>query len=156
MPYRQIIFAFLALAVLSSCDENRIFEKHSSAFPQFRWQQGQELSFSPAIDDTTATYRITLALRHVNGFQFAELKANMVVTSPSGNEQTMDYTIPVMDGKGGYLSECALDLCDLEHVIAANWQFAESGTYTFRVDHDMPVETLPNVMEVGLIIDKQK
>lgn len=156
MSYKQIIFLVLALAVLSSCDENRIFEKHSSAFPQFRWEQGQELNFSPSIEDTAATYSITLALRHVNGFQFAELKANVLIISPSGNEQAMNYTIPVMDGKGGYLSECALDLCDLEHVIAANWQFAESGTYTFRVDHDMPVETLPNVMELGLIIDKNE
>lgn len=156
MPLRTVVLSFLAIVALCSCDENRIFEKHSSAFPQFRWQQGQELSFSPSIEDTAATYSITLAMRHVNGFQFAELKANMVVTSPSGNEQAMSYTIPVMDGKGGYHSECALDLCDLEHVVESNWQFAESGTYTFRIDHDMPVATLPNVMEVGLIIDKHK
>jgi hypothetical protein len=99
-------------------------------------------------------YDIIINFRHVNGFQFGDMRLMVVRTSPSGEETSREFDFPVIDTKGDYLSNCALDICDLETDFETGAKFEEIGKYTYKVSHLMPPDLLPNVMEVGLSVRK--
>lgn len=146
-------FLFFLLPLFIACDDGHMYHESSEAFPQFRWPQDQELTFTPEITTAGQSYRVVLQFRHVHGFQFAELPIKATITSPSGVASTHAYTITLMDGRGDYLASCALDICDLEAVLEPEMAFPETGVYTISLVQDTPADPLPNVMEVGLTID---
>ncbi|MBN2664819.1 MAG: hypothetical protein JXR68_14310 [Bacteroidales bacterium] len=145
---------FILLFFVTSCNENRVFEKHRKNFTDYRWQSSNICEFSPVIEDTTLDYQIYFAFRHIYGFQFKSISINIEMTTPSGKITSKDYVIDVFGTGNEYLSECAGDYCDLETLIEDNYKFEETGTYTFKIKHLMENDPIPNVMEVGLIIDK--
>ena len=121
---------------------------------QLHWKKGKKVSFNPEIIDNSETYNISFAFRHVYGFQLKSIKIRVQQTTPSGNTQSKDYEIPIFTEDDTYLSTCAGDICDLETLIEKDFKFEETGTYTYEIEHLVPIEELPNVMEIGMIIDK--
>ena len=148
-----MLFALFLLSCLG-CNENQIYKEYNKDFSTLQWEKSKKIDFIPEIPDTVHTYKITLALRHVHGFQFRDMAVKLSSISPSGKSNSKDYTFPVMKGETEYLSQCAGDICDLETVIETNAHFNEAGKYTYTVEHLMPVDLLPNVMEFGLLIEK--
>lgn len=130
-----------------------MFKDSTEAFPQFRWTKEQEIVFRPNIADATQSYMMSFHFRHVHGFQPIELPIELVIKAPSGASSTRSYTIPLRDERGDYLASCALDICDLETVVESSMEFPEPGEYAIHITHGLPVDPLPNVMEVGITIE---
>jgi hypothetical protein len=63
--------------------------------------------------------------------------------------------IPFFDSKKNRLSDCSGDYCDLETLIEEGFKFKETGKYQFKILYDMEAKVIPNIMQVGLIIDKK-
>lgn len=151
----KLLSALLAvLFLVTSCNQNRVFEKHRKNFTDYRWESTNVCEYTPVIEDADAKYDITFALRHIYGFQHKSLNINIEMTSPSGETKSNDYNIQVVGDKREYLSDCAGDYCDLETLIEEDFKFEETGTYTFKITHLMEDDPVQAVMEVGLIIDK--
>lgn len=151
----SIFTLIILIAVFTmSCNENRIYEKHRGGFGNYRWEKEKSVIFEPEISDVEQQYNIYFALRHVYGFQLKSIKINVETTSPSNKFIKKQYEVQVFKNNSEYLSECAGDYCDLESLIEKDFKFDEAGTYKFVITYDMPTKYLPNVMEVGLIIDK--
>ncbi|MBN2776901.1 MAG: hypothetical protein JXR36_04635 [Bacteroidales bacterium] len=145
---------FLTFAILlSSCNPNRIYEKHRKNFTDYKWNKTNVLEFSPVIDDIDAEYQIHIAFRHIYGFQNDAIDLNVEVTTPSGDVSNNIYTINVRSGNE-YFGECAGDYCDLEQIIQNNYKFPETGTYKYKITQVTNDDPLQWVMEVGLIVDK--
>ena len=151
----KIILSILILTTFAlSCNKNRIFEEHNTNFPKFRWDKSNIVEFSPEITDNNCDYKIFIAVRHIAGFQLKDINVKLDIISPSGEVTTKDYTLPLYNKNNEALSDCAGDYCDLESMIEKNFKFKETGKYKFRLSHQMSINPIPNVMEVGLIIDK--
>lgn len=148
-----LIFAIAIFAI--SCNENRIFEEHKSEFSNYRWEKSNKIEFHPQITDNEQNYQIYAAIRHVYGFQLKSVKINLEITSPSGKKSNKKYDLQVFKNANEYISDCAGDYCDLEVLIEDNFKFKETGKYTYSVSHEMKVNPIPNVMQVGLIVDKK-
>lgn len=150
---RSLIFLCF-ISTIIACNENLIFKEFNKDFPQFRWEKTKQIEFSPEITDISNNYSVSLELRHVFGFQFKDMKVQVETISPSGKSSIKPYEFAVMDQNNEYLSECSVDICDLKTTIEENMKFEEAGTYKYIIEHNMPVHILPNVMEMGLIIEK--
>jgi len=149
------IMAIIFVAILfTACNKNKIYEKHKTNFPQFRWEKSNVVEFNPEIIDTTSNYKITVALRHVFGFNLKSIKIDLEIISPSGKNITNEYIVSFYDDEGDLLSLCAGDICDMEQLIEDDFSFNETGTYEINIYHLMNINPLPNIMEVGLIIEK--
>ena len=155
MKLLKLTIVLMLLAAITGCNENRIYSKHDTSFPKFRWEKSNKIEFTPEITDANPDYQIYVALRHVHGFQFPSLTVNVEYISPSGKSEKKDYSIKVVGADGEYLSDCAVDLCDLETLVEDKFKFKETGKYKIIVEHSMKQDPLPNVMEVGLIVDKK-
>lgn len=149
----QTTFSLLLLLSLISCNPNRIFEEHSSSFPNYRWYEDKPIEFTVNVTDTISKHQVSVALRHVYGYSFPTMKIYMDVTTPSGKSRTKGYDLQVT-GEDDYLSDCSGDICDLEVLIEEQVRFMEQGDWRFVIFCDMNQPYVPNVMEFGLIIDK--
>lgn len=154
MKTKLITTLSIMLILFTACNENRIFEQHKGGFGSYRWKKSKSVNFKPAISNTDDKHIIYIALRHVYGFQFKSLKVKMEIISPSGKKLSKSYDLQVFKNNSEYFSECAVDYCDLEVPVEKNYQFSEIGNYQFIISHEMDVDPIPNVMEIGLIIDK--
>jgi gliding motility-associated lipoprotein GldH len=137
---------------LTSC--NRVYREYDKeSFPSYLWQRGQEIKFNPAIKDVSKTYELVLGLRHVYGLKMRTLAINVQQIFPSGKVSNKEYQLTLIDERGEYISSCGGDLCDIEVSVERDIKFDEAGEYTFIVTHNMPLDRIPGIMEVGLIIN---
>jgi len=148
------IIIFIALAMLS-CNKKRVFTENKDIASNFRWEKNHSIEFTPQISDVSAVYKIYFVLRHVYGFKLQKFNIKIILTPPSGKAVKKIFTIPVFDQNNKSLSDCSGDYCDLETLIEENFKFFETGKHQFKITYDMDIDFLPNIMQVGLIIDKK-
>ncbi|MBL6963930.1 MAG: hypothetical protein ISR55_08905, partial [Bacteroidetes bacterium] len=141
----QALLSIITVVVLFACNSDRIYESHDKNFKDYRWFNTKILTFTPEISDTIGEYKIYLALRHVYGFQLENIRVKVTCTSPSAKMEVKDYKMQFMGPDKNYLGACAGDICDLEELIEDHKEFHEAGTYTYTVEHLMPLDYIPNV-----------
>lgn len=156
MRYSFIIPFLFLFAACTSYE----YEEHHSDFSNKVWKEGKELSFSPTIEDTSSSYKLFLDFRHVYGYPFETLEVKIRMVAPSGEEQTLEPSIKVLEKKEGedpsYLSDCSGDICDLTVELENGLRFAEKGEHKFYVTQAMGREKLPNVMGLGIMLQKEQ
>jgi|SRR5690349_23810353 len=150
---KKNIFSYLTIAIFAiSC--NHVYKEYDKkSFPTYVWKWGQEIHFNPTVQDISKTYKLTLGIRHVYGFQLSSIKVGVKSTSPSGKEVEKKYDLIIRDPAGNYLARCGGDLCDLEIVLEDNLKFEEPGQYKYSIVHKVQVDQIAGVMEIGLILD---
>ncbi|MCF8371752.1 MAG: gliding motility lipoprotein GldH [Bacteroidales bacterium] len=139
---------------LMACDQGKVYEKHSPDFGNYEWEKKESVEFKTNIDDISLSYDIYVAVRHIYGFPYKEIELILSTVSPSGEIASVPILVNVIDENNKYLSECAGDYCDLEILAIDDFRFKEKGTQTFRISHTNPIDPLPGVMDVGLVIRK--
>jgi len=75
-------------------------------------------------------------------------------TSPSGKEIVKEYELKVRESNGDYIGEAGYDIWDSEHLVEPNKKYKETGTYTYVIEQNTPVDPLNFAMEIGVILDK--
>ena len=70
--------------------------------PASGWLHTLPLTFKPEYDDSAATYRITLAVRHDNSYRYRNLSmvVDMIAADSTVNRQTVD--MPLADEYGNW------------------------------------------------------
>ncbi len=150
----KYLFVIIAIISFASCNENIAYDDSSTDFPNYRWEKGKKLEFNPEITELDVKYNIYVDFRHVYGFQPRKMKINIETTNPSGETSNNKETLKIKGLNGEYKSECAGDYCDLRVPIKKNCKFKEAGKYKFVIEQLTKGEYLPNVMRVGLVVEK--
>lgn len=154
MKIKSTVVSITFLLFTLSC--NHVYKEYDKdSFPTYSWQHGQEILFTPTIEDISKSYELALGVRHLYGFPLDKITLTIKTVSPSGKESTRDYELAVKDSENNYISKCAGDICDLETIVDANIKYEEPGTYKYLITHSVPADKIPGVMELGLIIDEQ-
>jgi hypothetical protein len=78
------------------------------------------------------------------------------IISPSGEVIQKEYTLKIKDDEGNYIGEAGMDLWDSNHLADPQLNLHEIGEYTIKLTHNMAMNPLPYVMELGVIIDKNE
>jgi len=155
MTTEKITLALSTVLLLTvSCHVYKDYDKE--AFPTYAWRAGQAVQFTPNIEDISKTYKLTLGIRHLYGFQFSSFAVNVRIVSPSGKESTKTYQLAIKDKENNYISNCAGDMCDLEVIVDDNIKYEEAGQYQYFITHNEDADKVVGVMEFGLIIDSKE
>lgn len=154
MKKNPFVIGLLSLLLLAtSCHFYREYDKES--FSTYSWSDGQEVTFTPTIEDNTKVYQVMLGLRHHYGLQTKRFGVAIKIVSPSGKESSKDYDLKIKDENNNPVGSCAGDMCDLETVVFDDLKFEESGEYKISISHNEKGYRIPGIMEVGLIIDEK-
>lgn len=84
------------------------------------------------------------------------MRVKIELTSPSNEKMSQSYVFKVVNERNEYLGDCAGDFCDLVVPIDTNFIFREKGEYNFQITQDMQVEQIPNLLQIGLRIDRNE
>lgn len=147
------ISLLLLLSVLLSPGCNRIFEEHIKDFPNYGWNKERVLEYSFEIDDTSKSYSLILAFRHIFGFTFQSFPVHVELKSGKDILHSQTHELQVFDENNELLSDCAVDYCDLEQTILSDLQFPNQGVYKVSVQQVSQYSDLPYTMEVGVAVE---
>ena len=152
----RIVFSLLLCAGLwlSSCNSLDVFEKNST-IPKKQWSKKLQPTFDFNIEDTAASYNLFVVLRHSDAYRYNNIWLNLGTQSPgdSMRYQRVDLTLG-SDVKGWY----GTGMDDIWEVRASVTNgpvvFKKRGIYRFSVAHIMRENPLPNIMSVGIRVEK--
>jgi len=145
---KRIITVLLLAGALLACESPSLYSEYAE-LPGNTWSKSNRLKFHVQLG-AAGTHDLILGLQHVYGYPFDKLIIKLYATSPTGEERVRDYEVPVRT-EDQYFSDCSGDYCDMEYVMETGIEM-EGGSWHFEIEHQMPTDPLPLVMEVGLIV----
>jgi gliding motility-associated lipoprotein GldH len=152
---KQSIFVYLSIVLITMSCTHVYKEYDKESFSTYSWDDGQEISFNPTIEDISKTYQLSLGVRHHFALNLATFNVKIKIISPSGKESSSDYKLAIKDSSNKNIGSCAGDICDLETIVIDNLKFDETGEYTFLISHNEGGYRIPGILELGLIIDEK-
>jgi len=146
----------IATSLIACQSEDRIYIEHQELSPELEWLKKDVRTFKVPVSDNSQAYNLSLSFRYTSGYQYQTANVKVTETSPSGKESVKEYELKVREANGDYIGEPGFDIWDSEHLVEANKKYEETGTYTYVLEQNTPVDPLNFAMEIGVILDKAK
>ncbi len=146
----------IATSLLACQPEDRVFVEHQELSPEVEWLKKDVRTFKVPVANNSQAYNMSLSFRYTNGYQYQTANVKVTETSPSGVETVKEYDLKVRAANGDYIGEPGFDIWDSEHLVEASKNYEETGTYTYVIEQNTPVDPLNFAMEIGVILDKVK
>jgi gliding motility-associated lipoprotein GldH len=151
---KYISFIILVCFIfLLSCSPNRIFEEHRK-IPGSTWNMSNSLVFEFDVKDTSQTYDIYIAIRHVTNYPYKNLLIGAVLTSPDGEIRYTNYDLKIRNKDGEALGNGMGELWDLNIPLRKEFKFHEPGKCILEIENRMSRVKTPGILEIGLIVEK--
>lgn len=144
---------FCLLILVSSCDENRVYEKNEDIY-MFEWDYNDKKTFEAEITDSKPK-TVLVNFRHTYFFGARNVILDLTVKTPKDSIFEIPVNILLSEPNGRWYGECSGDICDIKFPIKklTNYSFSDTGKYTFTLAQNMRVNPLPHAMGVGLRIE---
>ncbi|MFH0894842.1 MAG: hypothetical protein V2A54_10450 [Bacteroidota bacterium] len=148
--------AIIALMILfTACSpEGQVYKDFQSTGLDSEWPNTKVPTFSFEITEPAQSYDVLLGVRYAKGFPYTQLKVNVRMKIPSGMVKDIPVEVQIRDKAGEYLGDVMGDVGDIEMNIQTGKVFLEKGKYEYTVTSMMPVEPVPMILEIGLIVKK--
>jgi gliding motility-associated lipoprotein GldH len=141
---------------LSSCNTIDLYEK-VVAIPKHQWQSSFKPEFKFTIKDTASAYQLYVTIRHNNKYGYNNMWLKLHAKAPGDTAQKINLEIPLAN-KDGWIGNGMDDI--FEHRIAfaldpQKFNFLKAGEYSFTLEQIMRDDPLPEIMNVGIRIEKK-
>jgi len=149
-------FFLIALVfVFMSCNKNKAYDDFNRDFSDNRWENKDIKSFEFENTQYQGVYDLKLHIGHISGFQFKEVSLEVEITTPDGQTEIHPVSMKLIDDSGKDLGDCSGDVCDVFQTVKT-FQNLEKGKYKVVVKSKFDGPYLPNVLGVGILVEKQK
>jgi gliding motility-associated lipoprotein GldH len=152
----KLTIMLLAAFGLLACNPNQVYKEHKDVNGDMEWPASDQKEFSFEIEDPSATYTLAFSMQHITQYPFRKLVISTGLKNLKGETQSKIYELSVRDGKDDFIGEGAGDYYDFEEVIEKKMKFPDAGSYTFTMKPKMPRDPVPGIIEVGIIVEKNK
>jgi gliding motility-associated lipoprotein GldH len=146
-------FIFFLFVLLTACDSNVVFEKNIE-LPENRWEIKNVVNLETDIQDTIGPHNLYINLRNAGGYPFSNIFMFFTTTSPSGKMERDTVELTLADPSGKWLGNGLGDIWDNRVLFKEKFRFPEKGIYKFSLEQAMRVDPLPQIMDVGIRIEK--
>jgi len=128
----RIFFTVLSISLLLSGCCDKVSTEINIYFPNQIWQTLIPIDTCFEITNLKKTYEIKVALEVVDGFYLDEIPLEIVITSPSGQQNIIGKTLVIkLDDK--YIGEVIGDIWTTSLTLYPFKQFSETGTYSVQI-----------------------
>ena len=134
-----------------------VFEKNV-ALPGNRWAANYQPVFTFNISDTAATYAMYLTMRHTDAYPFSNIWISKQTTLPDGKkDSSIKIEVPLAQPDGKWLGRGMNEIW--EHRMPLNRdgepiRFKHAGQYSIQIQQLMRTNPLPEVLSVGIRLEK--
>jgi gliding motility-associated lipoprotein GldH len=148
------ILLLLVAGLAISCSEKAgtLSETHKD-FESNRWKATDVQTFEFEVPEIINSAKLKVKFSHVHEPQYANVPLEINIYSPDGQIEMFYANLRLQDAAGKSLSDCAGDVCDLSASVKENLNL-EKGKYKVTVSNKFPNAFLPNVLALGVSIEK--
>jgi gliding motility-associated lipoprotein GldH len=143
----------LVVLFMSACDRNVVFEKNI-VIPDNKWEMNNIVKLDAQIDDTVSLHNIYINVRNAGGYQFSNLYLFFNTGTPKGEQARDTVELTLADERGKWMGDGSGDIWDNRILFKRKFRFPEAGMYHFELQQAMRMNPLPQIMDVGLRIEK--
>mgnify|MGYP002365942457 CR=1 FL=1 len=156
---KSIIYLLMLLfsaLLFQSCHSGQLYKRYI-AIPDGVWNRGDRIRFVADIEGKMpAEVNVTLLVRYTDIYEYNNLQITMHLSSPEKVLlEEKNYDLPMKLPEGGNAGKGLGDIWDIKLPLLQQYQLPVSGNYTVEIEHTMPVEELPFITELGLLIEQQ-
>ena len=149
-------FVLIALLfVFLSCNKNKVYDDFDSSFDSNRWDASDVRVFEFDNTQSEGVCDLKLHFGHISGFQFKEVPLEVEITTPDGKTEILTVAMKLIDESGKDIGDCTGDICDVFQTIKT-FQNLEKGKYKVTIKSKFTGPYLPNVLGIGIVVEKQK
>ena len=148
-------FLLLTFITLISCNQASVYSKFDDMPEDKRWLPNATMNYEFTIEDANLQYDVTFLFSHVFDYQFATVPIDFTIESPDGKKESISIDLAINDNSGKALADCSGDICDLIYKLKANTKL-QKGSYKVAISTPTKLPYLPNVIGVGLEVQKVK
>jgi gliding motility-associated lipoprotein GldH len=153
MNYLKAFTICLFIAVLTACNDSRIFDEVIN-FPSDQWESDKPINFTINISDTTTAYDILVHIRNNNRYEFSNLWMFIETSSPSGASLTDTIEFVLADDKGQWYGKGLGSINSLLIPYKQNIRFPYRGVYSFTFRQAMRKDVIIGVKDVGICVQE--
>jgi gliding motility-associated lipoprotein GldH len=153
---RTIVAAGMLLMV-ASCQPMKMdtYEKNLE-IPGHEWSYGHKPVFEVTLlpQDTVYLYNIFVNVRHKDSYPYSNIWLVVNTQFPEGQPIPQRVELPLADMSGKWLGSGLDDIYEHQIPIQQKAILNKPGTYRFTFEQNMRQNPLPDIMNVGLRIEK--
>jgi len=154
----KTVLSLVILLLFSSCLESPYYQKEYS-IPGNKWNYSHQPSFKFEVTDTTSLYNLHFLIRHTEAYPYSNIWL-MIYTKKPGDStfEKARIEIPLAAPTGKWLGRGMGEIWEQRMPISREGDtvmLRKAGTWEIKFGHNMRVNPLPDVLQVGLRIEKQ-
>ncbi|MCX6244538.1 MAG: hypothetical protein NTU98_07495 [Bacteroidetes bacterium] len=134
---------------LTACKKNNEIISYYK-FPNQTWDRFTILKFDIPILETGKKYDIYFFAHHTKAYEFDNLKFNMVMETPSGENRIKEYLFMIKNRSGGFLGTCTADSCSASIALKKELLMDKKGMLRIRVEALVPRLEIKGLLGVGI------
>ena len=145
----SVIFCLLLFLIFSGCKKNTEITSYHK-FNNQSWNRFEKINFDIPVLDIEKSYDIYFFADHTKDYEYDNLRFNMVMTTPSGEERIKEYKLMIKNNTGGFLSDCNSDSCTASIPLKKGFQFEKKGMLRIEIETLVPRLQINGVLGVGI------
>lgn len=149
---KNIGFVVLSLMLLGCEPEAVIF--HTQEIPNQRWAFSEPVRFSTEISDTISGFNHYLLIRQGGDYAYQNLLVFVKTYYPNNTYMVDTFDCPLAAPNGQWLGSGIGDVFDNKVLVKMNEVFPQGGTYNFEIQHAMRPDTIDEVFDIGLKVER--
>lgn len=144
-----VIMAAVVLLASAGCTQSGKKQELYHRFPDQVWARFNLLQFEIPLEKP-GEYDISLFAAFTPGYTPSSLDFNMIMNTPSGEERTNEYTLPVKNETGTFIHGCAGDSCAAEIMLKKGITLGKKGLLRVEIENLIPKISTPGILGVGI------
>jgi gliding motility-associated lipoprotein GldH len=157
MRHSIILIVFLLSLLVAGCIPSPYYQKEYP-IPNQEWKYGFQPTFNFELTDTTHLYNIYFLIRHTDAYPFSNIWLWIYTKQPGDTTFTKTrIEVPLAEPSGkwegrgmGEIWEQRMSITNIGDPTILR----KRGKYEIRLEQNMRVALLPDVLQVGLRIEK--
>jgi len=152
MIQRSFPFLLISLLLLTSCDEEMVYDQYVS-LENGSWKWNDVAVFDIDVTDTLSLNNIFIQVRHSTDYPLSNLYMFVNVKSPDGQFRRDTVNLVLATPEGKWIGIGTGHLRELRLLYKSQTRFGLSGHYNFSIEQAMRKAELP-VSDVGVRIER--
>lgn len=149
----SLLIALTLIVFGQSCENDQNLSE-SYDFPEtHQWQKSEPKTFTFTIENA-GTFNGVLMGSFVYGSQFSKLPLALTVSNEEKTEK-QPLTLLIKNAKGEECGDCTGDVCDVKQTVFTAKHF-DPGTYTFTLENTFEYPYFPNIIALGMELERVK
>lgn len=156
--YRRFVVFFLCCSLMVACLPAPHFQKQV-AIPGNEWAYNFVPQFDFGISDTTAQYRPYFIIRHTQAYPYNNIWLWVSVKGPGDTiAKRVRINVTLAEASGKWLGRGMGEIYEQRMPLSLgdSISFSRYGGYQIKLEQNMRVNPLPEVLHVGMRVEKTK